>query len=1083
MNKLAIQTLLCLLLSLSAWSQSRVVTGKVLGNNQEPLVNATILIKGSKIYSLTDAKGQFKITIPETGATALVASYVGYRSLEYVVTDQKDIRITLTPEDNKSLEEVTVINIGYGSVSKNAVTGAVSSVSAKDLKDFPVATAAEALAGKLAGVSVITSEGKPGADITIRVRGGGSITQDNSPLYIVDGIQVENALSVISPQEIQSIDVLKDVASTAVYGARGANGVVLITTKSGKNSTRTTATLSSYAGIRNITNKLNVMKPYDYVMYQYQLYNRNTDQQTKDAFPKSYGTLEDLDIYKNVPFADWQQKIFGRNALSHTENMNINGGNKNSNYNFTLNNYKEDGIMLNSGAKRIFAAFRYDNIASDKFKFGFNARYSRQMIWGLGTSSSGSQSNNRLRNAVRYRPYEGHGLESTIDEFDPDYANLTNLTGPTLDAYSTTKNDYNNQIITSANAQYTIIPGLVARTVIGITNTEKRTDQFNSSITSVARQNANMPVVNLSNGSTLTLTNTNTLTYDFTIKQNHKFTLLAGQEINQSNSRDFATTMKWLPVDITAEQAFAGIQKATPPSGAVQDPPTTSESGTRLASFFGRVSYNYSDKYLANFIIRRDGSSLFPPENRNAVFPSAQLAWRISNEDFFTKLNLNWLNNLKLRASYGSGGNNRIGIDLYKTLYAASSNNGYAVVEAVTPGFASSTLANPKIKWETTISRNLGLDMDLLNNRLSVSLDYYSNNTKDLLLTAQIAPTSGYSSQLQNIGKTSNKGVELQLNASVIRNKNFSYNVAFNISHNKGRIVSLGLDQYGEPKKSYTVASGGINGNDFLAQVGGPIGQFYGYVSDGRYELSDFDVTYNAGANSYSYKLKAGIPNARDIALGSKDPQPGDMKLKKLSDVPGDAITEADKTILGNAFPVVAGGLNQQFSYKNFDVTVFVNFSIGNETYNANKTEFTGQYLYKDNNMLADVSNRWKWYDDNGALVTDPGKLESMNATTKFWTPPGGQYILTSYAIEDGSFLRVSNVTIGYSLPQQLLKRTKVFSRFRIYATVNNLYTFTGYSGFDPEANTRRSNPLTPGVDYAAYPRSRYMLAGIDVSF
>lgn len=1081
MIKLVIQTLLCSLMSLTVWAQTRVVTGKVLSKDKEPLVGATILIKDTKIYSLTDGNGQFRISIPATGKSILVASYVGYKNLEYVVTDEKDITVTLFPEDNKSLEEVVVINIGYGTVSKNAVTGAVSSVRAKDLKDFPVSTAAEALAGKLAGVSVVTSEGKPGADITIRVRGGGSITQDNSPLYIVDGIQVENALSIISPQEIENIDVLKDVASTAVYGARGANGVVLITTKGGKNG-RTIASLSSYAGVRKIVNKLDVMKPYDYVMYQYQLYNNNTDADTKSAFARSYGTVEDLGIYRNVPFVDWQDRVFGRSALSHTENLNVNGGTKNSNFNFTMNNWKEDGIMLNSGAKRAFAAFRYDHTGSEKFRFGFNARYSRQQVWGAGTSSTGSQSNNKLRNAVRYRPYEST-QELIVDEFDPEYARQTNLTGPVLDAHAVTKNDYTNQIITSANAQYTIIPGLTIRTVFGITNAEKRTDQFSSAISGLARQNANMPVVDLSNGSTLTITNSNTISYDFRIKKDHKVTLLAGEEINQSNSRNFASTVKWLPVDITPKEAFAGIQKAQPPTGAIQDPPTTSETATRLFSLFGRASYSYKDKYLASFIVRRDGSTLFAPSNRYGVFPSAQLAWRVSEEPFFNTLDLGFMNSLKLRASYGAGGNNRIGIDLYKTLYAASSNYGYAVTEAVTPGFASTTLPNPNIKWETTISRNLGLDMDLLNNRLNITLDYYSNNTKELLLTAQIPPTSGYTSQIQNIGKTSNKGVELQLGAKVINNKNFSYTINFNISHNKNTIVSLGNDQYGNPKSSYTVESGGVNGKDFLAEVGAPVGQFYGYVNDGRYEISDFNITYNASANTYSYKLKPGIANTRDVALGSKDPQPGDMKLKKFSDKASDTLSEAEKIVLGNAFPVVAGGFSQQFNYKNFDLSVFVNYSLGNETYNANKSEFTGQYLYKDNNMLADVSDRWKFFDENGVKVTDPVKLEEMNANTHFWTPPGGQYILTAYAIEDGSFLRVSNITLGYSLPQRLLQRTKVFSRFRIYATVNNLHTFTKYTGYDPEANTRRSNPLTPGVDYAAYPRSRYILAGIDISF
>lgn len=1060
------------------FSQTREVTGKVVDEAGGTLPGVSVRVKGSTTAVSTNNGGVFKIKAA-TGAV-LVFSYVGYTSRDITLQQQTTLNITLK-EATSELQEVKIVNIGYGTVSRNAVTGAVSSVSSRDIRNFPVATAAEALAGKLAGVSVTTSEGRPGADVDIRVRGGGSITQDNSPLYIVDGVQVENALSVISPQEIETIDVLKDVASTAIYGARGANGVVLITTKGGREG-KTMITLNSYTGIRNITNKLEVMKPYDYVMYQYQLYNNNTDQQTKDAFTKSYGSFEDLDIYRNIPFRDWQEEVFGRNAFGHTENLNINGGSNGTSFNFTANNYKEEGIMLNSGAERTFAAFRYDNKSADKFQFGFNTRYSRQKVTGVGTSSTGSQSNNRLRNAVRFRPYMGAGLESTIDEFDPDYAEQTNLTSPVLGAYAEEKYDYTNQILTSVNAQYAILPKLKLRTVIGITNTDRRTDQFSSAITGVARQNANMPVVTIGNISTLALTNSNTLSYDFAIRKDHKVTLLAGQEINQSKVRNLSVTTKWLPVDITAEQAFAGIQKATPPSGALQEPPTTSESRTRLFSLFGRASYAFKDKYLASFIARRDGSSLFGPENRHAFFPSGQLAWVMSEEDFLKKQNIDWLNSLKIRTSYGVGGNNRIPFDAYKTLFSTTNNNGYATDESITPGFAPPLLANPRIKWETTVSRNLGLDLVFLNNRFNLTLDYYHNNTKDLLLTAKIPPTSGYDSQVQNIGKTANKGVELQLGAAIVNTSNFSYSVNFNISHNQNRVVSFGMDQYGNPNKSYTVSSGGINGTDFLAELGGPIGQFYGYVSDGRYEIDDFNVTYNATANTYTYSLKAGVPNAKQAALGSKDPQPGDMKLKKLSNTEGDMITEADRTVLGNAFPIFAGGINQQFSYKNFDLTVFMNFSYGNETYNANKTEFTGQYLYKDNNMLAEVANRWKWFDETGMKVTDPVRLKEMNAGTTFWTPPGGQYVLTSYAIEDGSFLRISNITLGYSLPQKLLQRSKVFSRVRVYATVNNLHTFTKYTGYDPEANTRRS-PLTPGVDYAAYPRSRYVLAGLDISF
>ncbi|MES2279049.1 MAG: TonB-dependent receptor [Bacteroidota bacterium] len=1083
MKKVLLQVLLMLLFCTAARAQTRQLTGKVIGKNDETLIGVTIKVKGTSTATATDVNGAFKLNIPATGNITIVASYIGYRAQEIGIGPaQKDISITLLEDAATQLNEVAVVNIGYSTISKNAVVGAVSSVTAKDLVDFPVGTAAEALAGKLAGVSVTTTEGKPGADILIRVRGGGSITQDNSPLFIVDGVQVENALSIISPQEIQSIDVLKDVASTAIYGSRGANGVVLITTKSGKNS-RTVVTLNGYTGIRRITNELDVMKPYDYILYQYQLYNYNTDQQTKDAFTKSYGTYSDLDIYKNYKFADWQDRVFGRNAITQSENVNINGGSKTASYNFTANNLKEDGIMLNSGNQRTFAAFRFDNVASDKFRFGFNTRYSRQRVYGAGTSNTGSQSNNQLRNSVRFRPFEAPGLETQVDQFDPDYANLTNLTSPVLGAYAVTKNDYTNQVISSINAQYSIIPKLTLSTVFGITATDRRTDQFSSAITGVARQNANMPVVDLATSSTLTITNSNTLSYGFNLGKYNSINLLAGEEINQGKTRSIGNQTKWLPVDITAEQAFAGIQKATPPSGAVQDPPTTSESGTRLFSLFGRASYSYREKYLASFIVRRDGSSLFAPENRYAVFPSGQLGWRVTEEDFMKKLDLKWLDNLKLRVSYGAGGNNRIGVDLFKTLYAASSNNGYAVDESVTPGFAPTSFANPNVKWETTISRNLGLDFGLFNSRLNASIDVYSNTTKDLLLTSQIPSTSGYTTQIQNIGKTSNKGVELQLSGVIINSKKFTYNASFNIAFNRNKIVSLGLDQFGNPKSSYLVASGGVNGNDFIAQVGGPVGQIYGYVSDGRYEISDFDITYNSTANTYSYKLKAGVADDGAAALGAKAPQPGDMKLKKLSDNGTNIIGDADRKVLGLTQPLFTGGFNQQFAFKGFDASVFMNFSYGNKTYNANKTEFTGQYLYKDNNMLAVVANRWRSFDDNGLRVTDPTQLAALNANTTFWTPAAGQYILTSYAIEDGSFLRLTNVTLGYSLPKKFLERTKVFSRFRVYATVNNLYTFTKYSGYDPEANTRRGNPLTPGVDYAAYPRNRFVLAGIDVSF
>jgi TonB-linked SusC/RagA family outer membrane protein len=1059
------------------FAQSRTIKGTVSDEKGAPLAGVSVLLKnkqtGTETGTQTDASGNFSLTLNSAaGKVTLNISHLGYKKTEVSTDGAKPVEIRLDKEDN-SLEDVVVI--GYGTARRKDLTGSVASVGTKDLKDIPVNTVAEALAGRLAGVQVTTTEGRPGADILVRVRGGGSISQDNSPLYIVDGIPVENALSIISPQEIESINVLKDAASTAVYGARGANGVVVITTKGGKEM-KTRVSYDGYAGVRKIVNKLEVMKPYDFVMYQYQRYNGSADD--RSAFEKAYGRWQDLDIYKNMPYTDWQDEVFGRSALNKTHVVSLTGGTKTTTFNLNLSNTKEDGIMLESGYRRTLASFKFDHRATDKLRVGLNVRYSRQRVDGVGTSSTGSQGTNRLRNAVRYKPYVAPGEETApgLDEFDADYANLTNLTNPVMLAHNELKYDYRNDVNVNGYFSYDIIPNLTFKTVLGVTGSNAKTNIYNGSVTSVARSNANMPVVNINTGENVTLTNSNTITYKRVIGD-HKFDVLAGQEIYQTKATTFNSTVKWIPVDLTVDQAFAGIQKATPPSGQIQDPPTTSQAENKLISFFGRANYSYKDKLLFTGTLRYDGSNKFLYNNAFGAFPAFAAAWRISQEPFME--NIPFISDLKLRASLGASGNNRIDNDLYRTTFGTNTSS-YAFEEAVTPGIAAPALANPGLKWETTISRNIGLDFTIWQSRINGSLDYYYNSTRDLLLSVKVPTTSGYTDQIQNVGKTLNRGIELQLSAAILNTKNFSWNASFNIAANKNEIVSLGNDPLGNPLNSYFVQSGWVNSmNDFLVEVGKPIGQFYGYVTDGFYTVDDFD--YNTSTKSYT--IKADVPNSSAAALGNRNPQPGDLKLKKMSDSKDMTIGDADKTVLGNAQPKFTGGLNQQFTYKGFDLSVFVNWSVGNKVYNANKLEFTTTYQYKDNNMLAIMNDRFRLFDENGVKVTDPVQLADMNATAKYWTPSLGNYFLHSFAIEDGSFLRISNVTIGYSLPQSLLRKTKVFSRFRVYATVNNLHTFTKYTGYDPEANTRRSNPLTPGIDYAAYPRSRFFLAGVNVSF
>lgn len=1070
--------LLCcvMLVHTVAYSQQSSITGTVFDQEtNQALEGVSVRLKGTNEVVSTNHDGFFSITPKEKSRQTLVFRIVGYDQKELEAVPGAALRVSLLSTINV-LEETVVV--GYNTVSRKDVTGSVASVNSKQLKDIPLSSAAEALTGRLAGVHVTTTEGAPGADVQIRVRGGGSITQDNSPLYIVDGIQVENALSILSPQEIESIDVLKDAASTAIYGARGANGVIIITTKGGMNM-KTQVTYNGFGGVRKISNQLDVLDPYEYVLYQYQAYNLNTDEQTRNTFRDRYGRWEDLDLYKSMPFVDWQDAVFGRNARNQSHILGLVGGSDNTSFNFNLNHTDEEGVMLNSGFKRTLASLKFDHKVNDRLKAGFNVRYSRQRVDGVGTSNTGTQSNNRLRNSVRFMPFISPGMENIVDEFDPDFANLTNLVNPVLLANDETRNDFRNDVIFNGNASYEILKGLTFRTTFGINASNREDRRFSGISTGVARQNNNQPVVNLSDGNSLSLTNSNTLSYRKTIGD-HRIDGLIGQEIYQNDIKNKGMEIKWLPVDISPEEAFSGYQKATPPDQMIQTPPTTNWSGQRLSSLFARANYAYKDRYMATFTVRRDGSSLFSEENRYAVFPSMALAWRLSEENFMSATR-DWMSDFKIRFSYGTVGNNRIGVDLYKTMFGVHNNYSYAFGESITPGFAPLSLANADLKWETTLSRNLGFDFGFLNNRISVAVDLYKNSTRDLLLNARVPSTSGYATQLKNIGETENRGLEVQLTGTIVQKQDFSYQSQFNIAFNRNKIVSLGLNPEGNPLNSYLERAGWVSSQfeDFIVEVGGPVGQFYGYVTDGFYTVDDFN--FNPSNNSYT--LKEGVPSSRNVALGNRDPQPGDLKLKKLSDDGDPLINASDRTVLGTAQPKFVGGMNHQFRYKNFDLSVFMNWSVGNKVYNANKLEFTTQYLYRDNNMLSEVSNRWRWFDDNGVRVTDPETLRAMNENTTMWTPSGGAYFLHSYAIEDGSFLRISNVTFGYSLPEKLLAKTKAISNLRLYATVNNLMTITGYTGYDPEANTRRSNPLTPGVDYAAYPRNRYALVGLNVTF
>jgi len=1066
----------CLMAVTTVFSQTRTITGHVQDEKGDGLSGVSIQVKGTPMGTFTDNAGNFKIKIPDVKSPAqiFVFSYVNYETKSVTIEpDKKVVEVTLKPSVS-NLNDVIVV--GYGTVLRKDLTGSVSSVSAKDLKDIPINSAEEALAGRLAGVQVVGSEGSPDAQVSIKVRGGGSITQDNSPLYVVDGIIMDNALATLSPQDIQSIDVLKDASATAIYGARGANGVVIISTKKGT-AGRTVVTYNGFFGNQKVYKTLDVLDPYEYVFYQYERAQGNST--TEKSFASRFGSFQDIDLYKDAPFVNWQEQLFGRNAAMQTHNVSVSGGDAKTQFNLSLTENATKAVMVGSDYNRQLLNFQLKHKISDYVTTGLNVRFNNQVVNGQGTSNPGSSGLNFLRQTVRYTPYLSPGQSLTY--YDPESIDETNgnglyLVNPLLLVQSQYKRAYQYRIGLSTYADVKLTKFLAFRTTFGYDLYPTTTKSYDDSLTSNAISNGNgMPIATIADTKKTTLDISNVLTLsnrslkgDFS--KHNKIDWIFGEETYQVKNDSKTLIQRYFPYGTTADQALANLNLASAPDGYTQPSPTSDFDEQRIWSFFTRLNYELDNKYLASVSVRADGSTVFAAKNRWGYFPAGSFAWKFSEENFMKSLKP-VISSGKLRLSYGTAGNNRISSFLYMTQFVTTSKY-YGLLDNLVTAFAPASLTNANLKWEANISRNIGLDLGLFHDKVQLSADYYRNKTKDLLVNVTVPTSSGYTSQVQNVGATANNGFELQLSGSPIQNKNFSWNVSFNISTNKNKILSLGNQE------SFLVTSnwaGSANAFDYIVKVGSEVGTMYGLVNDGYYKIDDFNYDASTGA----YTLKDGIVSDADIA-GTI--QPGTIKFKDLNG-DGKVTIDDDRTVIGNANPSYFGGINQQFVYKNFDMSVFLNFQVGNDIVNDNKLEFTSGYT--DNaNLLAIEKNRWRNVNAQGEVVTDPTALAALNKNATLWTPLKTAYSWTpqSWAIEDGSFLRVNNITLGYSLPQTLTKKMHI-QKFRMYATVNNVAVITGYSGYDPEVNTRRSTPMTAGVDFSAYPRARSFIFGVNVSF
>lgn len=1058
-----------------AMAQNKQVTGNVTSaDNKQPLAGVTVTVRGTKTATTTDSKGDYRITV--SGNTAvLVFTSASFVSFEIPVGSNSSIDVVMQP-DTKALTDVVVI--GYQTVRRKDLLASVSSVGARELKDIPINSAAEALNGRLAGVTATTSEGSPDADVRIRVRGGMSITGDNSPLYIIDGVQVENALSTLSPQDIQSIDVLKDAAATAIYGARGANGVIVITTKSGKVG-KMVLTYNGFVGVKSLAKELDVLSPYDYVIYQSERYRGSSTDST--SFMKNFGTYWDtLSNYKNVPAVDWQDQTFGRTGITTTHNLSASGGTQKFVYNlgYTYNNDK--AIVINSNYKRHLFTAKGEYKVNKIVKIGAGVRYTHQDVEGAGVSDAKGSSYNRLRNAVKYRPYlsSAQDIDDSDPLADPNVGNGLNLYNPVALANSEYRKKTTDAINVNATLTITILKNLTFRSTVGYDQNKFTDRQFNDSITPYSIiQGGRKPIVGLDTVTRKTLTNSNVLSYSLKgFKKIHDIDVVLGEETYDLKTETRSSLFRNYPLFTSPDQAFKETNLGTSFTGY----PKLGKTRYTNMSFFGRLNYTLLSRYLFSFNVRADGASKFAPGKQWGYFPAGSVAWRVKNEKFLK--DVRFISDLKFRYGYGTVGNNRINDYLFLTTFRNDGTYYYGINNQAIQAYYSAGLVNENLKWESTVNRNFGVDISFAN-RVDLSVDIYNNKSKDLLLNVPIPSTFGYSTQLQNIGKTTNKGVEVQLNAVLIRKKSMTWNANFNISFNKNKIVALGINQ----TSFFPAASWGVSGQptDYIEKIGSPVGSIWGLVTAGFYTTEDFNYNPTTGV----YTLKPGVPSNASI-IGTV--QPGAIKFADLNK---DGVVDInnDRTIIGDPTPKCTGGLNQQITWKQWDLSLFMNFSIGNDIYNANKIELTNGYT-ANANLLNIMNDRWRVVNENGQTVQwvnasgvvygiAPDLLSALNKNAKIWQPlkSAGAFYPHSWAIEDGSFLRFNNLTIGYSVPVKTLLGLKM-NKLRFYFTGNNLATITNYSGYDPEVSVR-SNPLTPGLDYSAYPKSRTYIFGVNASF
>ncbi|TXF87924.1 TonB-dependent receptor [Neolewinella aurantiaca] len=1057
------------------------VSGTIVSDEGDPLIGVTIRVKEDlNTGTITDFDGKYELTVP-SGSSVLLLSYTGYKTQEIAVNNRSSIDVTMAT-DAETLEEVVVV--GYGYVDKKDLTGAVSSVKSEDLTRVQSSSFEQGLAAQAAGVQVTGTQGGPGSGSTIRIRGGTSITGTSDPLYVIDGFPLvgsnvngsagpgtvsESPLSTINPEDIESIEVLKDASSTAIYGSRGANGVILITTKTGKEG-RARLTYNNSFGVGSITKNIDILSPQEYVDFwnEYYAFGVVTFNDQDRAYRDDFGN--DLALDGDViQTRNWAERIF-KNSFNMRHNLNLNGGSDRTRYNVSFGYGRDEGILPGSFYERYSTNLNINQELANRLSAGINVNAGFVDRGGPVTAAveGNSTSRSSLLTQILLFPNVQGRIRDAEATYDEDGFILSGRNGATFNPERQVESTHNfgNTVNAFANTylQYAFSDELTVKSTFGGNFYNVNSEGAYPSDFGWSEAIGGAAFTNLFRS--YGWLNENTVNYNKDLGI-HRFNVVAGFTQQQSTNRNLSTNNQDFPLP--------GVSIDALESSRLQLLTQSGKSTWGLKSYLGRVNYTLNDKYLFTVSGRSDGSSRFAEGNKWGFFPSAAFSWRVSEEPWLT--NSKTISNLKLRATYGVSGNNNIGE--YRSLAAFGPTR--AIIDGSIVGGATQTSpANEALTWETTAQSDVGFELGLFNNRITFDFDYYVKTTSDLLLNTPSPPESGFDVILQNLGEVENKGIELSLNATPIDRGDFTWNIRLNLSRNENTVKDIG------DAEEILFNAPGPTSQDFIVRVGDPLGSYYGYITDGVYNYSDFpifdglstqeaaDVIRNSENPQYwdnFYTLHEGVVTRAGVAQY----RPGMVKIKDIAGfdengnrvmVPDGIVNSADRTILGSVQPDLFGGFTNDFRYKSFSLNFLWQFSIGNEVYNLNRnlgttTAITGL------NKLGEIRDRWTLDDPDSDI---PG----------IWglTDGGVSSEALSDYVEDGSFLRLSNVTFNYNLPRGFISS----SNARVFLAVDNAWIISNYSGYDPEVSVS-NNATTPGVDLDSYPRQRVFRGGLSVTF